>query len=107
MAEVTIPPIIGVAIRFITSAPACVAGDHMIGSRPNRMAQTVMTFGRIRWTAPSMTASCRSLEIIHPAFGAEFFPGLIEVQKHDDPGLGVEPGEGDDADPDRNAHVVA
>jgi hypothetical protein len=39
------PPIIGVAIRFITSAPAWVAGDHMMGSRPKRIALTVMIFG--------------------------------------------------------------
>ena len=32
IAEVMIPPIIGVAIRFITSAPACVTGDHMISA---------------------------------------------------------------------------
>ena len=51
------PPIIGVAMRFITSAPACKAGDHMIGSRPKSMAQTVIILGRIRWTAPSFTAS--------------------------------------------------
>lgn len=37
------PPIIGAAMRFIASAPASVAGDHMIGSSPNRIAHTVMT----------------------------------------------------------------
>ena len=63
MAEVMMPPIIGVAMRFITSAPACRAGDHMIGSRPKRIAQTVMIFGRIRCTAPSITASCKSLTV--------------------------------------------
>ena len=59
-ADVTTPPIIGAAIRFITSAPACVAGDHMIGSNPNNIAQTVMTLGRMRCTAPSRTASSKS-----------------------------------------------
>ena len=43
--EVMTPPIIGAAMRFITSAPACVVGDHMIGSRPKRIAQTVMILG--------------------------------------------------------------
>ena len=47
MAEVTTPPIIGAAIRFMTSAPACVVGDHMIGSSPNRIAQTVIILGLI------------------------------------------------------------
>ena len=42
-----------VAMRFITSAPVCVTGDHIIGSKPKRIAQTVMIFGRMRWTAPS------------------------------------------------------
>jgi len=37
--EVITPPIIGAAMRFITSAPLCVVGDHMMGSRPNKMAQ--------------------------------------------------------------------
>ncbi len=44
MAEVTIPPIIGIAIRFMTSAPASVTGDHMIGSNPRRIAETVISW---------------------------------------------------------------
>src|SRR5947207_1097705 len=39
IAEVMMPPIIGVAMRFITSAPACRAGDHMIGNKPNKSDQ--------------------------------------------------------------------
>ena len=38
------PPIMGAAIRFITSPPAPT--DHMIGSSPNNMQATVITFGR-------------------------------------------------------------
>ena len=44
------PPIIGAAIRFITSAPA--PWLHMIGSKPTRIAITVIIFGRMRFTAP-------------------------------------------------------
>ena len=38
----------GAVMRFITSAPLCVVGDHMMGSKPNRMAQMVITLGRMR-----------------------------------------------------------
>ena len=40
MPDVIAPPIIGAAMRFITSAPDSVTGDHMIGIRPNKIAQT-------------------------------------------------------------------
>ena len=50
MNDVKRPPIIGAAIRFITSAPAPV--DHMIGTRPKNAQATVITFGRTRFTAP-------------------------------------------------------
>ena len=53
----TMPPIIGAAIRFITSAPADV--DHMIGSSPMNAAATVISFGRARFTAPWTIASSR------------------------------------------------
>ena len=52
------PPIIGAAIRFITSAPA--PWDHMMGSSPTNMTVTVIILGRRRLTAPSMMASSRS-----------------------------------------------
>jgi hypothetical protein len=35
-------------MRFMTSAPVCVMGDHMIGNSPNAIAQAVMIFGRSR-----------------------------------------------------------
>ena len=53
--EVTTPPTMGAAMRFMTSAPVPVL--HMRGSSPMRMAMTVINFGRRRFTAPSMTAS--------------------------------------------------
>ena len=43
------PPIIGAAMRFITSAPLCVVGDHMMGSKPKRIAQMVIILGRMRY----------------------------------------------------------
>jgi hypothetical protein len=48
--EVTTPPTIGAAIRFITSAPA--PWLHMMGMRPAMITAMVMIFGRIRLTAP-------------------------------------------------------
>ena len=44
------PPIIGAAIRLITSEPAPV--PHRIGSRPAIITATVIAFGRTRRTAP-------------------------------------------------------
>jgi len=48
------PPIMGAAIRFMTSAPVPV--DHMMGTSPKNMVDTVMNFGRSRYTAPSRIA---------------------------------------------------
>src|SRR4029450_453077 len=98
IAEVTTRRIIGAAMRFITSAPACHAGDHMIGSRPKRIAQTVMIFGRIRWTAPSLPARERAF-LCHAACGTVFLPSVVEVKEHDHPGLGIESGERDQSHP--------
>jgi len=56
-----IPPIVGAAMRFITSPPAPT--DHIIGSSPNSMQATVMTFGRSRFTAPTTMASRRSSQL--------------------------------------------
>ncbi len=55
------PPIIGAAMRFITSDPAPC--DHMIGTSPMNIQATVMNFGRMRFTAPSLMASCRSARL--------------------------------------------
>ena len=56
--EVMIPPSRGAAMRFITSAPVPV--ESMIGTSPQIIVATVITFGRSRRTAPSMIASRRS-----------------------------------------------
>ena len=55
----TMPPSTGVASGFMTSAPALVL--HMIGSSPATTVETVITFGRSRSNAPSMTASFKRL----------------------------------------------
>ena len=47
---VIIPPIIGAAIRLMTSEPAPV--PQSMGSRPAIITATVMAFGRTRSTAP-------------------------------------------------------
>ena len=54
--EETMPPIIGTAMRCMTSEPVPVL--HMIGRSPAMMATTVIIFGRTRSTAPIMIA-CR------------------------------------------------
>ena len=56
--EDTMPPIIGTAMRCITSDPAPVL--HRIGSNPAMIATTVIIFGRTRSTAPSIIALCKS-----------------------------------------------
>ena len=102
----TTPPIIGVAIRFMTSAPAWVTGDHMIGISPKRIAHTVMIFGPERCTAPSLLPRA-DRPSLHAPCGAELFPRVIEIEQHHDAGLGIEAGERDQTDPDCDAHIVA
>ena len=55
------PPTMGAAILFITSAP--LPDDHISGSRPNSMQATVMILGRSRLTAPFTMASRRSSQL--------------------------------------------
>ncbi len=52
------PPIIGTAMRCMTSEPVPVL--HRMGRSPAVMATTVIILGRTRSTAPTMIASCRS-----------------------------------------------
>ena len=99
------PPIIGAAIRFITSAPA--PWLHMIGSKPIRIAMIVITFGRMRFTAPSIIASWRSSIVSHASLGAPFFVGVLQIEKHDHAGFSIHSGQRDNADPNGDAHVVS
>ena len=51
----------------------------------------------------------RIAQVVHIPHGAVFLPllvGEVEVEEHDDAGLGIEPGERDDADPYGHAEVV-
>ena len=50
MVEVTTPPTIGVAMRFMTSAP--VPWLQRMGANQPMMTQAVMALGRTRLTAP-------------------------------------------------------
>src|SRR6266705_5761144 len=60
----TMPPSTGVARGFITSAPALVL--HMIGSSDATTVDTVITFGRRRSSAPSVTASSNYARVSLP-----------------------------------------
>src|SRR2546430_4012533 len=44
---------------------------------------------------------------IHPSLSPNFFPGMIEIEQHNDAGLGIESRERDQSDPACYAHVVA
>ena len=59
------PPSTGVAKGFITSAPALVL--HMMGSSPATTVETVITLGRKRSNAPSVTASIRLSRVKPPS----------------------------------------
>ena len=103
-AEVTSPPTIGAAMRFMTSAPEPVA--HSSGTRPISIVATVISLGRTRCTVPSMCAAMMSSRSrICPARLAAL-EGVVDVDDHHDAGLGGQPDQGDDADPDRRRQPV-
>src|SRR5438552_2766130 len=58
-AEVSSPPTIGAAMRFITSAP--VPWLHSSGTSPNSMLATVISLARTRSSVPSLGQDPRSL----------------------------------------------
>ena len=64
MVDVTIPPMIGAAVGFITSDPTPVL--HMIGTSAAITTLTVMSFGRSRKTDPAIVASGMSSAVISP-----------------------------------------
>jgi hypothetical protein len=64
------PPSTGVASGFMTSAPTRVL--HMIGSSPATTVDTVITFGRSRSSAPSITASRRVARVKAPPSASRF-----------------------------------
>ena len=58
------PPMIGAAMGFMTSAPTPEL--HMIGTRPAMTTLTVISFGRSRSTDPAIVASRTSRSVISP-----------------------------------------
>ena len=104
----TMPPIIGTAMRRITSDPAPTL--QRIGKRPAMMATTVIIFGRTRSTAPAIiarrTSACASRGL--PAgIGCSLTQRVIEIDEHHHAGLGRDAGKRDKADSNGNAHIVA
>ena len=63
--ELTIPPRTGAASGLMNSAPVRV--DHINGKRPATTVATVITFGRSRKSAPSITAACRLARVRRPS----------------------------------------
>ena len=99
------PPTIGAAIRFHTSDPVPVA--HMIGMSPMNVVAIVMNFGRSRFAAPSTIVAWRSASVRRRPSREAFSVGEVEIQQHEDAGLGVDAEQRDQPDPDGDAHVVA
>ena len=101
----TMPPIIGTAMRCITSEPA--PWLHRIGNSPAMMATTVIIFGRTRSTAPSMIAACRSVGVRRGLRAVQsrlpLVQCIVEIDQHHDAGLGGDAGERDEADGDGDA----
>ena len=62
--EVTMPPMIGAAMGFITSEPT--PWLHMIGMSEAITTVTVMSLGRNRSTEPAMVASQMSRSVTSP-----------------------------------------
>src|SRR5579863_8091403 len=58
--EVKTPPTMGAAMRFMTSEPTPV--EKRIGTSPNQAADTVISLGLKRLTAPASTDCSRSLD---------------------------------------------
>ncbi len=106
MSELTMPPRTGVASGLITSEPT--RWLHIMGSRPATMVETVITFGRSRNNAPSITASRRCRTEKGCALLALLSRDrLFEVDHHHHSGLHRGAEECDKADPHGDAEVVA
>ena len=106
------PPSTGVASGFMTSAPTRLL--HMIGSSPATTVETVMIFGRRRSSAPSTTASRRSVASRSASPGSALRDRLrrlrerfLQIDDHHDARLHGRPEERDEADPDGDGEVVA
>ncbi len=82
--DVTIPPIIGPAIRCITDAP--VPWVHIIGNKPAMMATTIISFGPDARYGSVLDGLDQSLQGYFAA-RHHIVPGMIEIQQHHDAGL--------------------
>ena len=104
MVEVIMPPTIGAAIGFMTSEP--MPDSQRIGTRLARTAQTVMSFGRKRWTAPSMAAASTSA-FVNGFPALQFvFERFMKIDDHDDSRLYRDSKECNIADRHSDAEVV-
>ena len=103
------PPIIGTAMRCMTSEPVPVL--HRIGTSPAMMATTVIIFGRTRSTAPSMIASLHVGAGERPTFshalGRDLGQRVVEIDQHHDAGFGGDARKRDEADRDGDGHIEA
>ena len=99
------PPTIGAAMGFITSDPTPVS--HRIGARLARTAATVISFGRKRWTAPSMAACSISTRCSDGAGGELPVERFVQIDDHHNASLDRDSEQRDVANPDRNTEIVA
>ena len=93
------------ASGFITSAPTRVL--HMIGSSPATTVETVITFGRSRSRAPSITASRRLERVSVAELPRLALHRFLQVDHHHHAGLHRGAEERDETDPHRDREVVA
>ena len=98
------PPSTGAASGFMNSAPVRV--DHIGGSKPATTVATVMTLGRSRSSAPSMTAACSPARQ-HAICGNAAGNRLFQVDDHHHAGLDGGAEQRDEAHPHRNREVVS
>jgi hypothetical protein len=101
----SMPPTTGVARGFMTSAP--VRWLQRMGSRLATMVATVMTFGRRRKRAPSLTRRSSRRDKPSPRSAHFAFHGFLQVDDHDDAGLDGGAEERDVTDPDGDAEIAA
>ena len=104
MVEVTIPPTMGAAIGFITSEP--IPDSHRIGTRLSITTATVISFGRSRCTAPSITARLDPF-VSERAGGDMTIQRFVKIDDHDDAGFDGDSKQRDIPNPHGDAEVEA
>src|SRR5882724_3219498 len=91
-------------MRFTTSAPVPVL--QSTGTRPMIMVATVINLGRRRFAAPSTVVSFSSALSRSRPSPQRAPMSQREVKQHHHARLSVQPGQRDDAAPDRDADIV-